>query len=267
MYTLKNVYLPKQVRIRDIIDETPDVKTFVLDLKMDYTPGQFVEISVFGVGEMPISIGTSPTRDFAVSVKKVGKVSSALHKLNPGDVIGVRGPYGRGFPLEELKGNDLLLIGGGIGLPPLRSLLEYAIDNKESFGKLHLLYGARTPNDLVYRNLFPKWRKHFDIYLTVDYADETWLEYEGVVTSLFPKICMRPEKTYAVIVGPPIMIKYSVLGLLEDGFNEDKIIISLERMMKCGLGTCGHCNIGKYYVCKDGPVFKYSQVKDIPELF
>ena len=267
MYALKNVYLPKQVKITEVIDETPDVKTFVLDLDMDHLPGQFVEVSVFGVGEMPISIGTSPTRNFAVSVKKVGKVSSALHNLKPGDVVGIRGPYGKGFPIKELEGHDLLLVGGGIGLPPLRALIEYVLDNKDNFGRMQLLYGARTPKDLVYKYLFPKWRKEFDVLLTVDYADETWLEYEGVVTKLFPKICMDPKKTYAVIVGPPIMIKYAVLGLVDAGFSDDRILISLERMMKCGLGTCGHCNIGKYYVCKDGPVFKYSQVKDIPELF
>lgn len=267
MYALKNIYLPKQVKITEIIKETSDVKTFSLDLNMDYSPGQFVEVSVFGVGEMPISIGTSPTRNFAISVKKVGKVSSALHNLKVGDIVGIRGPYGKGFPVNELEGKDLLLVGGGIGLPPLRSLIEYVLDNRNKFGKMQLLYGARTPADLVYKYLLPRWRNEFDVLVTVDKADETWLEHEGVVTKLFPKICLNPKDTYAVIVGPPIMIKYAVLGLLDMGFKDDRILISLERMMKCGLGTCGHCNIGKYYVCKDGPVFKYSQVKDIPELF
>lgn len=262
---LENQYIPIPVRIKEIIDETPDVKTYKLEYNAHHHPGQFLEISVLGIGEAPISIASSPTRELEVCIKKMGSVTTALHNLKPGDYIGVRGPYGNPFPMDELKNNNILIVGGGIGLPPLRSVIDFIADNREDFGDVEILYGARTPKDLVYKYLFDDWKKEFKLYLSVDYADETWKDNVGVVTTLFKKITLSPEKTYSLIVGPPIMIKYAAMDLVKLGFDPAKIFVSLERMMKCGVGTCGHCNIEKYYVCKDGPVFRYSIISNLVE--
>jgi len=265
MTIVENIYIPTPVRITKIIEETPDVKTFVLDYNAHHLPGQFLQVSVLGVGEAPISIASSPTRQLEICVKKMGSVTTALHNLNENDYIGIRGPYGKPFPLDEMKGHDILIVGGGIGLPPLRSVVDFITDYRNEFGNVEILYGARTPKDIVYKYLFDDWKKKYTVYRSVDYADESWNETVGVVTVLFDKISLDPKNTYSLIVGPPIMIKYAALKLVEMGFDPAKIFVSLERMMKCGVGTCGHCNIGKFYVCKDGPVFRYSVITQYME--
>ena len=164
-----------------------------------------------------------------------------------------------------MKGHDILIVGGGIGLPPLRSVVDFITDYRNEFGNVEILYGARTPKDIVYKYLFDDWKKKYTVYRSVDYADESWNETVGVVTVLFDKISLDPKNTYSLIVGPPIMIKYAALKLVEMGFDPAKIFVSLERMMKCGVSTCGHCNIGKFYVCKDGPVFRYSVITQYME--
>jgi sulfhydrogenase subunit gamma (sulfur reductase) len=271
---MKNPYIPEIAEITNIKQETWDVKSFQINLSsksrdvFEYLPGQFLEISLFGVGEAPISITSSPTREvLEISVKRVGAVTECLHKAEVGDVIGVRGPYGNGFPLDKLNGKEVLFIGGGIGLAPLRSLINFMLDKRERFGGISILYGARTPKDLVFRDELGSWAKKedTDVHVTVDKKDSGWRGNVGVVPKLLERVNPDLEKTSAVVCGPPVMIRFTVKALKDMGFKDDQIIFTLERMMKCGIGKCGHCNIGSKYVCIDGPVFSYDEMKDVPE--
>ncbi len=270
---MKNIYLPHVVEIVDVQEETPDVKTFklkfrdnVVEESFDYRPGQFVELSVFGEGEAPFCFSNSPTRRNVIecSVKRMGQVTEALHEMDTGDTVGIRGPYGNGFPLEDLKGKNLLFVAGGIGLAPLRSLINYCLDNRKDYKTLTIVNGARTSKDLMYRNEYPVWEKAKDtsLHLTVDCQEENWTCMVGVVPKVLEQIKPTCGNSVAIVCGPPIMIKFTMPTLLKLGFCEDAIITTLEMKMKCGLGQCGRCNIGHLYVCKDGPVFSYSQLKD-----
>ncbi|RLE88999.1 MAG: oxidoreductase [Thermoprotei archaeon] len=266
-----NPYLPALAKIVKTRRETPDTATFRLEIEgsggLEFTPGQFVEVSAFGYGEAPFSISSSPLeRSYVeVTVRRVGNVTRALFNMGEGGVVGVRGPFGRGWPIEEMKGQNLLMIGGGIGIAPLRPLIEYVIAHRNSFGDVILLYGARTPKDIVYKEELERWREHIDVRLTVDVGDETWRGRTGVVTVLLDDVEVDPRETYSVQCGPPIMIYFVTRRLVEMGFTDDRILFSLERLMKCGMGFCGHCMIGGKYVCRDGPVFKYSEVKGLLE--
>ncbi|UCE50083.1 MAG: FAD/NAD(P)-binding protein [Phycisphaerales bacterium] len=272
---MKNVYLPNIAIIDGIRDETGDVKTFTLRFKdavqqdLTFRPGQFFEVSIFGVGEMPISIASTPSRSgfFELSVKNVGLVSSKLHNMAPGLEVGIRGPFGNGFPYEEVFGKELLFVGGGIGLAPLRSLINHVLDNRDNFGKVTILYGSRNPADLVFKDEFEVWKEQPDVtvLVTVDRGDEVWTGNVGVVTTLLPKAGIESENAVAFVCGPPVMIPFVIRDLLELGFTEDTIISTLERHMKCGVGKCGHCCIGPKYVCVDGPVFSYRQMKAMME--
>ena len=269
---MENIYKPAIMAIRDIIQETSDVKSFILSLngnKWQHKPGQFVEISCLGTGEVPIGIASSPIQKgfIRITVRAVGSVTKALHEKNKGDTVGIRGPFGNGFPYEEIKSKDILVIGGGIGLPPLRSLIDNILDEREKFKRIIILYGARTPQDMVYKDELEKWRHRKDMeYLdTVDVGDSTWKGNVGVVTILLPKVKIDSKATIAFTCGPPIMIKFVIQELLKMGFDEENIISTLERYMKCGVGKCGHCAIGHKYVCIDGPVFNYKQIKNLPE--
>jgi sulfite reductase subunit B len=273
---MDNIYLPLKAEIKDIKEETADTKTFTLSFKdkkvqeeFNYKPGQFIELSIFGAGEAPFGMATSPTRKgyFIITVRAVGKLTRALHNLKVGDEVGIRGPFGNGFPYEEVKGKDILFVGGGIGLPPLRSLIHYMFDNRQDYGNITILYGARTPKDLVYKYELEEWEKREDIkfLVTVDVGDETWKKDIGVVPILFKKVQFDVPNTVAFVCGPPIMIKFVIQDLLKMGFKEENIISTLERYMKCGVGKCGHCAIGHKYVCIDGPVFNYKQIKNLPE--
>ena len=273
---MENIYLPHLAEITGIKQETPDIKTFKLRLadlleqrgSFDYKPGQFVEFSVLGEGEAPFCISNSPTRlpkgFIECSVKRMGKVTQALHDLDIGDTAGIRGPYGNGFPIEQLKNKNLLFIAGGIGLAPLRSLINYCLDNRDEFKSITILNGARTSKDLVYQDEYENWRKAEDtqLHLTVDCNEENWTCMVGVVPKNLEKLKPTCHNSVAIVCGPPIMIKYTLPVLLKLGFCEASIITTLEMKMKCGLGKCGRCNIGHLYICKDGPVFSYSQVKD-----
>lgn len=263
-----NPYTPFPAEIEEVRAETPDIKTFRLKIPQEFTykPGQFVEVSVFGVGEAPISITSNPNRKgiLELSVKKIGAVSSALHNLEAGDFFYIRGPYGNGFPIEELEKKDVLFVGGGVGLPPLRSLINFMLDDRKSYGRIILLYGARTRQDLAFKEELDAWSKgkHVEVHVTVDRGDDHWTGNVGVVPKLLDNVRLdNAKETYAVVCGPGVMIKFTVKGLLEKGFAEEKIILSMERMMKCGVGKCGHCGIGDKYTCIDGPVFKYSELK------
>jgi NAD(P)H-flavin reductase len=273
-----NIYKPELMVIKDIIDETPDIKTFKLQFKdpalqqnFKFKAGQFAEYSVFGEGECTFCIASSPTRMeyLECSFKQAGKVTTAMRKMNVGDTIGLRGPYGNNFPVEEMKGKNIVFIAGGIGLAPVRCIIWNTLDLREQFKDITIIYGARTVADLVYKNELKEWQSMSGIktVVTVDPGGETadWKGEIGFVPTIVEKAAPSSEDTVAIICGPPIMIKFTFPVLNKLGFKEENIITTLENRMKCGLGKCGRCNVGSVYVCKDGPVFTYSQLKNLPD--
>jgi len=271
---MNDVLLPDVASLTGLCDETPDTRTFRLRFRdlnrgqgFHFLPGQFIELSVFGYGEAPFCIASSPTRPEALemTVRRTGQLTDALHQLGEGDEVGLRGPFGNGFNLEEAQGKDLLFVAGGIGLPPLRSLIWNVLDQRSRFGKVTILYGARTPTDLVYKRELGEWGKRSDVefFVTVDTAQPGWTGTVGVVPTLFSKVTLHPDSTLAYVCGPPIMIEVVIKDLLARGFRQDSIISTLERMMQCGIGKCNHCAIGHRYVCRDGPVFNYGQIKEL----
>jgi len=237
---------------------------------LGHKPGQFVQVSVLGVGEVPISVSSSPSRSngsFELAVRQVGNVTGALHRLEPGARVGIRGPFGTNFPVDEMRGQDVLFVAGGIGLVPLRSLINEVLDNRSDYGRVIILFGARSPAERLFTDELDEWRSRPDVeYLdTVDRADEGWKGNVGVITTLFPKISIDPAKTYCVVVGPPIMYRFVIPEAKKKGLPNERIIVSLERRMKCGVGKCGHCQINGIYVCRDGPVFRYSEIINLQE--
>lgn len=272
----ENIFLPHLAEIAAIRPETRDTSTFTLRMcdaeakkKFVWKPGQFVELSLFGAGEAPFGFASSRVEgeDFQVTIRSTGELTRVLHTAKVGDQVGVRGPCGNGFSLEEAEGRDILIIGGGIGLPPLRPLLIEALANKAKFGQITLLYGARTSADLVYKDELARWQQRTDLKLltTVDVADNGWSGNVGVVGTLFQQIKIEPSRTAAYVCGPPIMIRFVVQDLVKLGLEEEWIITTLERHMRCGVGKCNHCLIGDKYVCMDGPVFNYRQIKALLE--
>jgi len=259
--------------VTKITQETADVKTFriqTLDGKKPFTPmpGQLAMISLLGVGEAMFSI-TSQGEDYIESsIKKVGVLTEALHEITEGSKIGIRGPYGNHFPVEDLKGKDILFIGGGIGLAPVRSLIRYCFEHRSDYGHIDILYGSRSPGDLVFKDdLFNNWPKEpdTDLHITVDRGDETWEGNVGFVPAYMEELAFSPEGRKVVLCGPPIMIKFCSEGLLRMGFDKKDIITTLEMRMKCGIGKCGRCNIGSKYVCLDGPVFTLAELDELPD--
>ena len=232
---------------------------------LNHQPGQFVMVSIPGVGEAPISISSSPTKhhSFELVVRNAGKLTSVLHKMDAGDVVGIRGPFGRGFPTRILEGNDLLFVAGGLGIVPLRSLINYVIDNRRDFGKVNILLGCKTPKDMLFNDEIQQWWERLDVNFncTVDKSDPDWKGNVGLITSLIPGVTLDAARTFSVVCGPPIMYKFVIQELLKKKIHERQIILSLERHMKCGVGKCGHCQIGEYYCCQDGPVFTYEEIK------
>lgn len=236
---------------------------------LNHEPGQFVEVSILGVGEVPISIASSPTKrgSFELVVRNTGRVTGALHKLEAGNELGIRGPFGKGFPVRILEGNDLLFVAAGLGMVPLRSLINFVIDNRRDFGKVNILLGCRTPHNMLFNDEVSGWGKRLDVNFncTVDQADPEWKGNVGLITKLIPGIDLDPERTFGVVCGPPIMYKFVIAELLKKNIPERQILVSLERHMKCGLGKCGHCQINGMYCCQDGPVFSYDKIKGVPE--
>ena len=270
-------FQPNLARIERILPQIANHRLFQLKFVDDdlvkafsHIPGQFVEVTVLGVGEAPISISSPPTRPgiIEICVRKAGLVTSALFELQKGDHIALRGPFGRGFPMAALNGQDLLLVAGGLGMAPLRSLLQAVLDDRASYGDLVLMYGARNPDDVLFKYELLGLMNRTDIkyLLSVDVDEEgIWRQYIGVVTGLFERIDLNPENTFCALCGPPIMYRFVIQELLKRKISPDRILVSLERMMKCGVGKCGHCTIGEYYCCTDGPVFKYSEINHIKE--
>lgn len=256
------------VRTRELTEKEKLFEIAFLDGEfLDHEPGQFVEVSLFGVGESPISVCSSPTQQgsFELCVRKIGKLTSTLHRLEPGDEVGIRGPFGKGFPVSILEGNDLIMIAGGLGLAPLRSLINYVIDNRRDFGKVSILLGCNTPKSILFGDEIDQWMRRVDVTFqcTVDRSDPDWKGNIGVITSLIPGVTIDAPRTFAIIVGPPVMYKFVVKELQKKGVPDDQMMVSLERHMKCGLGKCGHCQIHNIYCCQDGPVFRYSRIKDL----
>lgn len=270
----KDVFVPEMARITAIRQMTALEKLFTIELpngfSLNHRPGQFVEVSCFGIGEAPISISSSPSRSngfFEICVRKVGDVTAALHRLKVGDYIGIRGPFGRGFPIEKFRGKDMLFAPGGLGLAPLRSLINQVLDERALFGRVIILYGARAPSELLFLDELKLWesREDVELHLTVDRGDETWKGHIGVITTLFKDITINPRNTVAVTCGPPVMYRFVLMELLGKGISEGNIYLSLERRMKCGVGKCGHCQINQIYTCQSGPVFAYREIKGLEE--
>lgn len=255
---------------------TPTEKWFDIKLEdgdLDHEPGQFVQVELYGIGEAPISVCSSPTKrgSFELTVRSAGRLTKHMQSLDKGDWLGIRGPFGKPFPVKLMTGNDLLFVAGGLGIAPLRSLINYVIDNRREFGKVDILLGCKTPGDMLFGDEIAAWQKRLDVNFscTVDRTAPDWKGNVGLITSLIPGVTINPEKTFGVVVGPPIMYKFVIAELLKKNLPERQIILSLERHMKCGMGKCGHCQIDhpkNYYCCKDGPTFTYEEVKDSKKL-
>lgn len=267
-------YVTQWATIKRIRQETAMEKLFELELPgrvpLGHKPGQFVEVSLFGYGEAPISISSSPNKkeSFELVVRNVGTVTNTLHRMKVNEKVGIRGPYGNGFDLSKLRGKDILFVAGGIGLVPLRSLIHNVLEERLSFGRVIIMFGAKTPRDLLFKDELAEWtnRRDIDFHISVDRApDGGWSGHVGVITTLFPKVDMSPKNTVVAVCGPPVMYKYVLLELLSRGVPQQNIYMSLERRMKCGLGKCGHCQINNVYVCQKGPVFSYPEVLKLEE--
>jgi NAD(P)H-flavin reductase len=257
-------------RITRVIKETQD--TFSMELapeasgeRFSFSPGQFNMLYVFGVGEVPISISSDPTGQMPLvhTTRAVGAVTQAMWKLKAGDALGIRGPYGRGWPVEQALHNDVVIVAGGIGLAPLRPVIYSILADRDRFGRVVLLYGTRTPEDMLFRKELEKWRSRFDleIHMTVDRATGSWRGNVGVVTTLIGRSPFDHQNCVAMVCGPEIMMRFTVLELQKRGVNDDRIFISMERNMKCGIGLCGHCQLGSSFACKDGPVYSFAEIK------
>jgi NAD(P)H-flavin reductase len=270
----KSLFLPEVATLVKTIAMTDLDRYFEFRLDgkdLGHKPGQFAEISIPGFGEAPFSISSSPTKQgsFEMVIRKVGKVTDMLHRLGPGDTVGIRGPFGTHFPMDEVKGKDLLFVGGGIGLVPMRSAINYALDHRQDYGRITILFGCKDPGQRLFVDEIKTWESRPDITLleSVDRCtDGTWAKHVGVITTLFSKLKdINPHTTKAFIVGPPVMYKFVILELKSLAFADADIIVSLERRMKCGVGKCGHCQINGVYVCQEGPVFTYESIKSLTE--
>jgi len=268
-----NVYLPHIAVIEKITDETYDTRTFHLNFKDEklrqeftFESGQFALCSVFGIGEAPFAVSSSPTRKghLEITVRRVGRLTNALHRLGVGAEIGLRGPYGNAFPLDLLQGKNLVFVAGGIGLSPLRSLIWNVIDNRDKYKKIDIIYGARSPADLCFTYDLETWDKDKSIEMvtTIDREYEGWMGRVGLVPVVLEQVAPSSDNTVAVVCGPPIMIRFTFPVLVKLGFAPEQMITTLEKRMKCGIGKCGRCNIGNLYVCRDGPVFTYAQIQN-----
>jgi sulfhydrogenase subunit gamma (sulfur reductase) len=274
-----NPYIPVLTNVKSIVSENKvnDIKTIELEFKkkkdydnFKYIPGQFAEISLIGKGECPIGIASSPTEEGSIkfTIKKMGEVTSSFHNCEIGDTIGVRGPCGNGWPIEDMKGKNIVVIGGGFAFSTLRSLVIYLLDEKyrKDYKDITVIYGNRDSGEVLYRDVLEEWKKRDDIniILTIDREEEGWTENVGFVAPIVKKVGPSADNAVAVVCGPPIMIKTTIAVLEELKFTPEQILNSLEMRMKCGIGKCGRCNIGNKYVCVDGPVFSLAELKKLP---
>ena len=258
---------PVPCRVRSVVRELDD--TFTLDIEppgdgWEFAPGQFTMLYAFGVGEVPISISGDPNDPSRLvqTIRAVGAVTDALTTVSPGDTIGVRGPYGSAWPTGVAEGGDLLIITGGIGLAPLRPAILEVLENRDRYDNVTLLYGARSPGELLFADELQEWRGRFDldVLITVDHGDKVWRGPVGVVTSLISRASFDPESAVAFVCGPEIMMRFTIQDLERKGITDDRLYVSMERNMKCGIGLCGHCQMGRYFVCKDGPILSCAEM-------
>ena len=270
---MDNPYRPIEAEVIDVIAETPTIKTIRFKPKEEITfiTGQFIELTIPGVGEAPFTPSSRPSVKDAmeVTVMKVGKVTEKIHELKEGDTIGVRGPFGQGYPLDKFKGKEILVVGGGCGFAPLRSLMYSLFEMSQDIKKLLFRGGCRTPKELIYRSETEEWakRKDLDLRVTVDEGDSQWQGHVGLVTTILDNLDMDCKGGLAIVCGPPIMMKFAIKKLLDLGFKDENVYLSMEKNMSCGIGKCGHCRLGTYYACKDGPVFTYDKIREFPQIW
>jgi NAD(P)H-flavin reductase len=276
MSVAKDIYKPILSEIIEVTEESPTIKTFVLkpSEEISFEAGQFMEVTVPGLGEAPFTPSSNPrvkeTLDF--TIMRAGKVTSVLHNMSKGGIVGVRGPMGKGYPLDDFKGKEILIVGGGVGLAPLRSLFLALSNRLDDFKKILFCYGAKTPQDIIYKPLvLDQWHKinpsKIEFRLSVDVGDASWKLNVGVVTTVVKDLGIDLANSVAVVCGPPIMMKFATLKLVELGFPDNVIYMSMEKNMSCGIGKCGHCMLGEYMVCRDGPVLTYDLIKGKPALW
>jgi len=267
---MENIYTPIVSPLEDVITETPTIKTFVIrpDSPIHFRAGQFMQLTAPGVGEAPFTPSSSPyePEKMEISVLRTGMVTDDLHRLKPGDMVGIRGPFGKGYPIEKFYKKEILVVGGGVGLAPLRSLLLALFHDIDKVKRVSIKYGARMPEELLYRRFYEEWSKHkkVDLTVTIDNPSPGWSGNVGLVTELLKDLDIDLENSYAISCGPEVMLKFVTRSLLNVGFSPQQIYLSLNRNMSCGMGICGRCNIGPYYLCKDGPDMNYDLIKDIP---
>ncbi|MFH1772396.1 MAG: FAD/NAD(P)-binding protein [Candidatus Omnitrophota bacterium] len=270
---MKNPYRPIEAEVIETILETPTIITIRFKPRepIAFETGQFIELTIPGVGEAPFTPSSKPSvKDIMeVTVMKAGKVTEKIYELKKGDKIGVRGPLGKGYPVDDFRDKEILVVGGGCGFAPLRSLMYEFFERKGQFKKLYFRGGCKTPKELVYQSEMEEWKKRKDlnIKLTVDKAGADWKGNVGVVTTIIDDVKMNYSKGIAIVCGPPVMMKFATKKLLDMGFQEDNMYLSMEKNMSCGIGKCGHCRLGTYYACKDGPVFTYKQIKNFPDIW
>jgi len=264
----ENPYCPVKAEITNIIEETPTIKTFAVkpEKPIPFKTGQFVELTVPGLGEAPFTPSSNPdiADDMEITIMNVGRVTSRLHEMKKGEAVGIRGPYGAGYPLKDFEGKEVLIVGGGVGLAPLRSLVLDLLNDPGKYKKIVIKYGARSPQDMVYKDQLKEWagNNSLDVELTVDRGDDSWKGNVGLITTLLTKnIGIDIENSVAIVCGPPIMMKFATFKLVELGHKDKDLYLSMEKNMSCGIGKCGHCRVGPYYACKDGPVFTYDKIK------
>ena len=268
-----NPYAPTQAKLVEVIDETPTIKTLVLepDDPLPFKAGQFVQLTLPGVGEAPFTPSSSPLRPerLDITILKTGVLTDRFHECRPGEMLGLRGPFGKGYPVDDLDGVEVLVVGGGVGLAPLRALIYAALAKLDKVKRLSIQYGARETAELLYRRMFDEWAGtgKVDFQCTIDRPEKGWDGRTGVVTTLLKAIDVDRKNSKVFVCGPSIMLKFATFALLEEGFTPDQIYLSMNRRMSCGMGKCGRCNIGPYYLCKDGPDMKYSLIKDYPNVF
>jgi NAD(P)H-flavin reductase len=271
-----NPYIPVPAKIDEITDETSNIKTFRVtpETEIPFKAGQFIELTVPGFGEAPFTPSSSPavTDHMEITIMRVGCVTERLHAMKPGDEVAIRGPLGVPYPLDAFHGKEILVVGGGVGLAPLRALLYALFEEMDKFGKIILRYGARTPGDIVYRDaVSDSWGKGdaLDVVLTVDEGGNGWAGNEGVVTTILEPEHLTCDTAdgVAVVCGPPVMMKFTTLKLLDLGYPPESVYLSMEKNMSCGVGKCGHCRLGRYYACNDGPVFSYDKVQGLAKIW
>jgi len=270
----KNPYAYIEAEVTDIKTETSNIKTFTLKPRasIGFRAGQFMDVTLPGIGEAPFtpSSNHNSTGSLDFTIMSAGRITKLLHQANVGDVVGLRGPYGTAYPLDKFKAKEVFIVGGGVGLAPLRALLYALFNDVNDYKKIIVKYGARTPNDIMYKEEIALWKKHgkhVDVEISCDVGDPSWKGNVGLVTTVLKDLKLDMNSAVSIVCGPPIMMKFVTFKLLDLGFRDANIYLSMEKNMSCGIGKCGHCRMGPYYACKDGPVFTYDRIKELPGIW